>query len=103
LAKIDGLTISKEISRPKDSASGVVEKVSFYVALSGLIDIAKEKSRITSQISQNENILKNLNARLKNKQFLSKAPKEVVKSEKQKALELEEKIKKLSKTITELK
>jgi len=103
LSRINNFNMVEEIARPKDSASGVVGRVSFYVPLTGLIDIPKEKSRIESQISQNENILKSLNARLKNKQFLSKAPKEVVESEKQKALELVDKIEKLKKVIKELR
>ncbi|MBM3252144.1 MAG: valine--tRNA ligase, partial [Candidatus Omnitrophica bacterium] len=103
LSKINTLTIAKEIPRPKDSASGIVGKVSFYVPLSGLIDINKEKLRIESQIIQNENILKGLNTRLKNKQFLRKAPKDVVATEKQKAFEIKDRIGKLKKTIQELK
>ncbi|MBM3248126.1 MAG: valine--tRNA ligase [Candidatus Omnitrophica bacterium] len=103
LSRINNFNIVEEIARPKDSASAVVGRVSFFVPLTGLIDIPKEKSRIESQISQNENILKSLNARLKNKQFLSRAPKEVVASEKQKSLEIADKIEKLKKVIKELK
>jgi len=103
LALVENITISEKSARPDNSAAGVVEKINFFVPLASLIDINKEKSRIEKQIHEQSSILKGLNSRLRNKQFLKKAPKEVVESEVLRQSELKDKIAKLEKVIKELK
>ena len=103
LAKIENLTIRKSVKPPKNSARGVVDKIDFYVPLVNIIDISKEKERIKNQIKNQGELLVAINKRLKNKQFLKKAPKEVVLKEKKRQEELKEKITKLKKIIKDLK
>ena len=103
LAKIENLTIKKSIRPPANSARGVVEKIDFCVPLVNIIDISKEKERIKNQIKNQRELLVAINKRLKNKQFLKKAPKEVVLKEKKRQEELKEKVIKLKKIIKDLK
>ena len=103
LAKIENLTIRKSVKPPKNSARGVVDKIDFYVPLVNIIDISKEKERIKNQIKNQRELLVAINKRLKNKQFLKKAPKEVVLKEKKRQEELKEKVIKLKKIIKDLK
>ena len=103
LSSIENLTIEKVVKRPAKSAAGVVGKINLYVPLENIINIQREKDRIDKQVRQHRESLKSTNARLKNKQFLCKAPKEVVLGEKQKLSELKDKISKLEKIIKELR
>jgi len=103
LAKIENLTIRKSVKPPKNSARGVVGKIDFYVPLVDVIDVSKEKERIKGQINNQKQLLTQIDKRLKNKQFLKKAPKEVVLKERKKQEELKEKVGKLKKIIKELK
>jgi len=103
LAKIEALTIQKSVKRPANSACGVINKIDFYVPLTGLIDIIKEKARINNHIQEQDKLLVGINKRLKNKQFLKKAPGEVVLKEKARQEELKEKVNKLKKIIKNLK
>jgi Valyl-tRNA synthetase len=102
LCRVENLSMGKTIQRPSNSASGVAGRINFYVPLSNLIDIEKEKSRILTQIKNKELLLKGLTERLKNKDFLKKAPKEVVEKENSNLIDLKEKIKKLKDVIGEL-
>ncbi|MDP2939070.1 MAG: valine--tRNA ligase [Candidatus Omnitrophota bacterium] len=102
LSKIENLTIEKLIKRPKNSAFGVVEDIDFFVPLSNLIDIEKEKERIKVKINNQRLLMDGLTQNLRNKDFLKKAPKDVVEKERGNLLALKDKIKKLQNAIKEL-
>jgi valyl-tRNA synthetase len=102
LIKIDLLTIAESVARPEKCATGVVGKIDFFVPLSGIIDVEKEKSRLEQQIAQLDKLLSGLKERLKNKDFLKRAPAEIVEKEKVKESELAEKIAKLKKAVKSL-
>ena len=103
LSKIENLSIDKSAKRPTNAASGVVEAIEFYIPLINIIDIPKEKNRINSQIQNQIKVLFDINKRLKNRQFLKKAPCEIVDKEKNRQEELKQNINKLKKIIKELK
>ena len=88
LAGISEVKILEKITKVKSSASGVIGKIDFYIPLADVIDLAKEKERLLKQVDSFRLQLKGLEARLKNKQFLKKAPPQVVESEKEKSKEL---------------
>jgi len=102
LAKLETLSIEKDLKPTEKCASGVVGKIDFFVPLSELIDVAKEKSRLESQMGQLEKILSGLIVRLKNNDFLKKAPKEIVEGEKLKEKELKETITRLKQAVRQL-
>ena len=103
LAKIHHLLIKEQLAKPKDVAMGIVGKIKFYIPLSGIIDIKKEKERIETQIKNQALQRQSLMLRMKNKDFLKKAPKEVVEKEKFRLKDLETKIKELKEVIRELR
>ena len=49
LAKIDNVNIEERAKKPKDSVTGIIGKIKFHIPLSGIIDIAKEISRIENK------------------------------------------------------
>ncbi len=89
MAKISSLTIGKHVTRPKESAVANIGRVETYVVLSGLIDIRVERQRIELALGDVEKMIRGIEARLKNTEFLNKAPKEIVDKERQKVQELE--------------
>ncbi len=74
-----------------------------FIPLEGIIDVKKEAGRLAQKIKVLENILQNTDKELKNKQFLKKAPKEVVEREKEKKGQLKESIKKLKDNLKSLR
>ncbi|MFH1045344.1 MAG: valine--tRNA ligase, partial [Candidatus Omnitrophota bacterium] len=95
LAKVESLEISQDLKKPKLSAVAVLPEIEIFVPLEGVIDVAQEAKRLKEQISTIESLLKGTEQKLKNKQFLSKAPKEIVEQAKEKKIELTEALKKL--------
>ena len=95
MAKIDTLEIGRKIKRPKSSAVAVVADLEIFVPLQGIIDVEKEAKRLAQKIKDLESFLRKTEKKLKNKQFLSRAPKEVVLQERAKKEQLKNSIKKL--------
>ena len=63
--------------------------------LAELVDIEKEKARLTKDLGRKQGELKGLEGKLSNPGFLSKAPEQVVAAEKQRCEELKALIAKL--------
>ena len=59
-------------------------------------------SEIKDSLEYNIGFLKSVDSKLKNKNFISNAPKEIIDKEKQKIIDTEQKIKSIKKSISEL-
>jgi valyl-tRNA synthetase len=71
--------VSDAAATPKESvASTVLAEAQVVVPLAGLIDVEGERSRLSAQLSEAENEVRRLEAKLSNEQFRSKAPADVV-------------------------
>ncbi|HRZ40347.1 MAG TPA: valine--tRNA ligase, partial [Candidatus Omnitrophota bacterium] len=92
MAQIEDLNFSAETPSAKDSASGVVGPLKFFVPLSGIIDIDQEKSRMRKEQDELDRLCQTITKRLSNEQFLAKAPQDVVDKEKAKVEQLTEKM-----------
>ena len=94
--------IRYETSSPavKDSAAGVAGDLQFFIPLGGLVDVAKEKTRILAEIAQTEKAAMSIEGRLSSESFVQKAPPEVIDKERQRAAELKVKIDDLKRTIS---
>ena len=66
-----------------------------FIPLEGLIDFDLERNRLQKRIGEIESHLKVVNQKLRNKDFLKRAPKNVVKWEKEKRAEMSEELKKM--------
>ena len=99
LGKIQNLTFQTTLKRPHESAGGVEGKVKFFIPLSGIIDIPKEKERLSKQLSDTSRQIESLANRLQNKEFLKKAPTDVVEKERLRKSDLEQKINELKKIL----
>ncbi|MBW3661138.1 MAG: class I tRNA ligase family protein, partial [Gemmatimonadetes bacterium] len=69
--------------------------VEIGVRLADLVDVERERERLTGEIERAESILASTRRRLENDQFVSKAPAEVVRREREKAADLERSMERL--------
>ena len=70
--------------RPRPAAANVVEGIDVWVPLAGLIDLDVERARLQKEIQKLEGLLKGLDGKLGNADFIARAPAEVVEKEKAK-------------------
>ncbi len=82
---------------------GVSAKWEFFIPVEGLIDIEKEIKRLEKEKQNVSNELNSIEARLKNKQFLEKAPENIVNRTMVRKEELIEKLNKLETTLNTFK
>lgn len=88
LAKAESIELCKKMKYPKASSVAIFGDCEICVPLEGLIDLEAEKKKITTQISDLDKRIKSVEAKLKNKDFVTKAPEEIVSKERAKREEL---------------
>ncbi|KKR57065.1 MAG: Valine-tRNA ligase [Candidatus Uhrbacteria bacterium GW2011_GWE2_40_58] len=92
LARINILKIEESAEQPEGSVSTIVGDVKIFVPLAGLVDGEKEKAKLEKERQEVEQYLASLEQKLSNRDFLSKAPEQVVESLKEKKKEAEKKL-----------
>ncbi|MFH1287645.1 MAG: valine--tRNA ligase [bacterium] len=95
LTKSKDITINGHAKKPENSASALTGKIEIFVPLAGIIDLEKENARLKKEIGNIENEIKRITSQLENKNFVERAPKEIVQKEKNKIILLKEKLEKL--------
>jgi len=101
MSKVSDIKIGKT-AKPKGSAVSVVGRCEVYIPLEGLIDFEKEKARLNKEEDRVTNEIRSIGSRLKDKNFMAKAPKEVVEKQGLRKLELEAQLKKLKNNLKEI-
>ena len=81
MVKVESINSGPKIKKPVQSAVAVVNNIELFIPLIGLIDLDKEKSRLENQIQDLVGRLSSVNSKLNNKNFISRAPENVVKNE----------------------
>ena len=84
LAKVENILPLNDDFIKDNAGTLVVQKTEFFIPLADLIDIDKEKQRLEKEISRLEGIEKGLTAKLNNKNFIDKAPENIVNKEREK-------------------
>jgi len=102
LARSGEVIVSTDIKKPPLSASAVVPGAEIFIPLEGLINIEQERTRLEKQLEEKTVFLDKLTKKLKNKDFVNRAPVEVVDAEKAKLVKTEELIEKLNKNLESL-
>ncbi|MBI4772925.1 MAG: valine--tRNA ligase [Deltaproteobacteria bacterium] len=95
LCKVQQIQWRRDGDRPKKAASAVCRNVEVFVPLEGLIDFGYECKRLKKELDKIDKELGYARKKLVNEDFLSRAPKQVVAKEREKAEELEGRLKKL--------
>ncbi len=86
MAGVRALTCGPEVDRPRLSAVAVCGDVEIHVA--GVIDVEKERIRLTRQRDKIEKELQRIGKKLANEKFLEKAPADIVNKERARHAEL---------------
>jgi valyl-tRNA synthetase len=102
LAKLEVLKILASSSRPPAAISAISENIDIYLHFKGLIDINKEQKRIKGKLHNLTEIIKTKQSRMKNKEFLKRAPQEVVEKEKEAVIRLKDESRRLERMLREL-
>lgn len=84
------VTLKYQPEGPTPSAVGDLGAI--YMPLAGVVDIEEEKKRLNKQIDELQKFIKSVSGKLNNDSFVSRAPKEVVDKEREKKVEYEEKL-----------
>ena len=95
LAKIEDLQIIENADKPKLSVSAISGPFSIYIPMGGLIDIEKEKKRITKEHLKTDTELRLWSKKLENGNFVKFAPKEEIAKINQRKADARDKIEKL--------
>ncbi|MFA4836137.1 MAG: valine--tRNA ligase [Dehalococcoidia bacterium] len=105
LARVRPLTIIDKASKDsrKDEAKVLVLRdVEVILPLAGMVDLKAERTRLQKEIEEVQAQISRTGAKLKNEQFTSKAPKQVVERERQNIAEYKDKLQRLQKQLGEL-
>ena len=103
LARLESLDAGATAERPKASATAVVDDVTLFVSLEGIVDVAKESARLEKEIAKLAKENEGLTRKLANAQFVSKAPAEVVDKVRQRQAGLLEKQERLQANLDKIK
>ena len=74
--------IDPDTKKPTNSATVISNGIEFYIPLSGLVDLEKEKKRMEKRLQEIEKLLISISSKLSNQNFLDRAPEEVISREK---------------------
>ena len=102
MGRLESLTISEKSEKHEHSASAFLKDAEVHIPLEGLIDIEKEKTKLTKERGSLENFLKGINSKLGNKKFVENADEEVVEKERQKLKDAAEKLAKVEERLKAL-
>ena len=101
LARISTLEIGKT-AKPKNAACAVLSGLEIYLPLQGIIDFEKEKKRLRKEADRASAEAASINSRLKDTNFVSKAPEEVVNKQRERVKELGLLVKRLKGNLKEI-
>jgi len=99
LARIKELRIGVNEDKPKNAATAVITGAEVYVPLEGLLDLTQERDRLRKEIAKISKDIETFSKKLSNKNFVDKAPKEVVEKDTAKLEEFRVKRDKLEQSL----
>jgi valyl-tRNA synthetase len=102
LAGVGKLTIGPDVARPAQSATQVIGEFEFSVSLAGLIDVATETARLKKQQAEKTKFLASIRAKLTNRNFVDRAPAEVVQQQRDQCVELEKQLQAIEEGLRDL-
>lgn len=103
MLKTNLLEVGTDIKKPAHSATGVLEGVEIFIPLKDIINITEEISRLEKKLNKIKIKLNTIFKKINNEDFLSKAPEEVIKKERNKADDLRDITQKLESNLKALR
>jgi len=102
LANLEELKLLTLAKRPNETITTIMADLDLYLYFGGLLDIEKEKKRLTEKILNLKEIKISKEENLKNQEFIKKAPLEVVNNEKEDLARIDNEIERLEQILNEL-
>jgi valyl-tRNA synthetase len=102
LARTETITVDEALKKPPRTATSVIKDTEIYIPLERYIDANGERIRLGKKIEEVSGIIKGIDARLKNKEFLKRAPKEIIEKERHRNTELSDTLKRLKDNLRDL-
>ncbi len=99
MCKVGSLTILTDSKKFQNSASAFLSDIEIHLSLEGLFDPVKLKDSLQKEQAELTKYVAVLGGKLKNKNFVERAPKELVDAEKQKLSEAEGKLGKIGERL----
>jgi len=103
LARCKVRNIGKDIPRPEHSVAALVGGIKVFVLVGEAIDIEEEEKRISEKVEEMENYLIALDRKLNNREFLDRAPEEVIQKEQAKKERYAQQVKTLKENLEALR
>ena len=102
LARLETLDIQISGVKLKEAKSIFVENIEIYLPFKGMLDLEKEKKNIQIQIELKLNFINSLEKKLSNKEFIKKAPKEIIEKDTARLKSEKEQLEKFKDQLKEL-
>jgi valyl-tRNA synthetase len=102
LARVGSVEYLNDGERPRGAATAVVGETEVYLPLGDLINLEEEKTRLNRELARAGEELERARRKLGNSDFIAKAKEEVVRREKEKAEEFEDKIRTLNLSLVRI-
>ena len=96
LARVDSVQVAAKVAKPEASATAVFGENQVHVLLKGLLDFQEEQRRLRKEIKKIEKDMEAAEKKLSNKQFMDKAPEDVIEKVKEKVAAMELQLEKLN-------
>jgi len=88
LSRIETFECGKHLKKPEQSATAVVGGMELYIPLGTLVDLEQEKARMEKRIVEINTLITSINGKLNNKNFINRAPENVINREKSNLIKL---------------
>ena len=102
MIKIENLEADEKLIKPNQSATAVIENLEIFIPLKGLIDIEKEMKRLEKQVTDMNGRLNAVSKKLDNKNFVNRAPKDIIEHERTKQVDYQQQLNKLKENLNSL-
>jgi len=99
LGRLSELRIGVAEKKPDAVATGVIKGAEVYVPLEGIIDLVQERDRLQKELAKVARDIEVFSKKLSNKNFVDKAPKDVVEKDTAKLEEFKVKREKLEQSL----
>ncbi|MEC9465310.1 MAG: valine--tRNA ligase [Myxococcota bacterium] len=101
LARLESMTIeAADAARPEHAGVKVLESFEVAIPLKGLVNFAEEAERLEKSILKSQKEREKIVKKLDNKNFVERAPKEVVEKDRARAAELEAMLVKMNESLS---
>jgi len=103
MANLEELTLAVDLVEPKGVATGIVGLTRIFVPVTGIVDIAGEKTRLDKELAKVSKDLEQSFRKLANRDFREKAAEAAIKKEEDKLKDFQEKFTALKAALKKLK